>query len=327
MSRAFSRAAMAALLLVQPVSAATDVVVTVPGKSDPWLAGMADGSTASGGDVAPAHSPVLVPLGLVAGQVLNFSATGSVAYDPSTALTPPDGSFLVGHGAGAQNGISNVVAPANALMGVFLTDASPHLAAAPATLDFGPAGTVPGGLNYLVLAPAVQQVFFIGDGKTATSVTQDIVVPSGATRLCLGTMDGSGWYNNIGSFTVTIESAWADLGLALAGTHGTPRCIGAGSLEGGSPLSLSLLDARENANACLVVGLSLLAGPFKGGTMVPQPDVFVPLVTGPAGTIALQAAWPAGLPTGLVTYYQWWIADPLGPLGFAASNGISGTTP
>lgn len=321
------RVACATLLLALPLAAGADVTSVVPGTSDPWLAGMADGSTASGGDVAPTHSPVLAPINLVAGQVLRISATGAVSYDPSAVLSPPDGSFLVVHGAGAQNGISNVSAPANALMGVFLTDASPHLAAAPATLDFGPSGNVPGGLNYLTLAPLVQQVFFIGDGQTSSSIPQDIVVPTGATRLFLGTMDGSGWYNNVGSFTVTIESAWTDLGLALGGTHGPPRGFGAGSLEGGTPMSLTLADARESATAYLVVGLTQLGAPFKGGVMVPQPDALVALPTGPAGTIVLQATWPSGLPSGLSSYFQWWIADPLGPLGFAASNGFSGTTP
>jgi len=35
------------------------VEVSVPGYADPWLAGMPDGTTASSGDVAPTHSPVL----------------------------------------------------------------------------------------------------------------------------------------------------------------------------------------------------------------------------------------------------------------------------
>jgi hypothetical protein len=33
---------------------------------------------------------------------------------------------------------------------------------------------------------------------------QNFIIPTGATRLFLGTMDGYGWYNNIGSFGVTV---------------------------------------------------------------------------------------------------------------------------
>jgi hypothetical protein len=52
-------------------------------------------------------------------------------------------------------------------------------------------------------------IFFIGDGLTSDSNAgffdgeqQSFIVPSGATRLFLGTVDGEGWYNNTGSFSV-----------------------------------------------------------------------------------------------------------------------------
>jgi hypothetical protein len=58
--------------------------VLVPAISDPWLAGMPDGSTASIDDVAPAQSPVVVPdLAVNAGDVLTFTAAGSVNFFPS----------------------------------------------------------------------------------------------------------------------------------------------------------------------------------------------------------------------------------------------------
>ena len=37
--------------------------------------------------------------------------------------------------------------------------------------------------------------------------------------------------------------------------------------------------------------------------------------------------WPTGMPGGLTVYFQYWIADSGGPIGFSASNAISGTTP
>lgn len=36
---------------------------------------------------------------------------------------------------------------------------------------------------------------------------QQFIVPTGATRLFLGSGDAFGWYNNTGSFTVTVSSA------------------------------------------------------------------------------------------------------------------------
>src|ERR1700720_24062 len=39
---------------------------------------------------------------------------------------------------------------------------------------------------------------------TGSGSIQNFIIPTGATRLFLGTMDGYGWYNNIGSFGVTV---------------------------------------------------------------------------------------------------------------------------
>ena len=89
-------------------------------------------------------------------------------------------------------------------MGVFLTDQRPDLTAAPPTLDFRPEGNVPGGMNYLTFAPELKQVFFIGDGLTNGGIRQQIVVPEGASRLFLGAMDSTGWYNNWGEFHVAV---------------------------------------------------------------------------------------------------------------------------
>jgi hypothetical protein len=54
----------------------------------------------------------------------------------------------------------------------------------------------------------LQQLFFIGDGLTGTGSgsVQTFIVPSGATQLYLGTGDGYGWYNNSGSFSVTVNT-------------------------------------------------------------------------------------------------------------------------
>jgi len=61
-------------------------------------------------------------------------------------------------------------------------------------------------LEFELLAPRLHQIFYIGDGLTGTNIgqRQEFVVPDGATRLFLGTSDGFGWFNNSGSFEVTI---------------------------------------------------------------------------------------------------------------------------
>ena len=179
----------------------------VLGINDPWLSGMPDGATASGGDVAPNQSPILVSqLPIVAASTLTFDVTGSVNNDPFPSGLTPDGGIFFSHGELDENGISNLTAPINSLVGVFLTDEQPNLTSAPDELNFEETGNITNGINYTKLSPKVKQVFFIGDGKNNDGVTQEIIVPEGATRLFLGTMDGYDWYNNYGSFDVNITA-------------------------------------------------------------------------------------------------------------------------
>ncbi len=57
--------------------ALADTSVSVPGTSNPWLAGMPEGTEASFGDQALTHSPVELSLSGMGGA-LSFSASGSV---------------------------------------------------------------------------------------------------------------------------------------------------------------------------------------------------------------------------------------------------------
>jgi PEP-CTERM motif len=233
MSETFSsgsalRAALAATVLwtAALVNAAT---VVVPGTSDPYLAGMPDGS-ANGSDRAPAQSPVLVTgLDLSFGGQLTFTnAVGGTDRGGGCSLTAPyagcdpiDGSTFFSHSGGDANGISGVRAPISALMGVFLGPEQPSLTAAPASLDFQTLG-----LDFASLSPQVKQLFFIGDGMTASSAVQLFVIPNGATRLYLGTMDGFGWYNNTGAITVDVSLVPepSSLLLMLVGIAGVAWC-------------------------------------------------------------------------------------------------------
>jgi hypothetical protein len=200
---------------------AQGITVNVPGTSDPWLAGMPNGSSASfnpgsgePADFAPAQSPVLVS-GIVPGTLLMWTATGVVGHpgDP----TDPDGKPLLSifsHFTGAENGISDITVPIDSLLGVFLGPDQPDLTPPPGLLDFSSAAS----RNYLMLNPALKQVFFMGDGLTDGAVAQTIVAPSGATRLYLGTMDGFSWNNNNGSFDVTIAAVPEPTTMLLLGS-------------------------------------------------------------------------------------------------------------
>ena len=51
----------------------------------------------------------------------------------------------------------------------------------------------------------LKQTFYVGDGLTSGGVQQGRIVPAGATRLYLGTMDGYEWSNNSGAFTARVD--------------------------------------------------------------------------------------------------------------------------
>jgi len=158
----------------------------------------------------------------------------------------------------------------------------------------------------------------------------DIDVPAGATQ-CRVTLTGSvqtgAAVNVFWDDLALLASPWAKVGPGLPGTAGLPLIDGAGPLTAGSSLVLSLHDARPASTAWLLIGLSALNAPFKGGIMTPKPDISVALPTGPLGTLVVPATWPSGLPSGFPLWFQWWVQDPAGPAGFAASEGLRGTTP
>ena len=140
--------------------------------------------------------------------------------------------------------------------------------------------------------------------------------------------DGAGSPDGIGlTLAVQQEGPWSDLGFGLPGAT-QPELWPTGSLVAGTPMSLLLHDAFPHAHAYLVLGLSELSLPFKGGTLVPQPLLVLP---GPpissAGSGTLSATWPAGIPARTSLWLQCWMADPSGPAGFTASNAVRGTTP
>ena len=102
--------------------------------------------------------------------------------------------------------------------------------------------------------------------------------------------------------------------------------MGGGTLCPSSALELVLDGAAPASLATLVLGTSELSAPFKGGVLVPNPDVLVgALPTGSGGfTIALE--WP-GAPSGYLVAWQVWIVDGSAPFGLSGSNGVTCVAP
>lgn len=127
--------------------------------------------------------------------------------------------------------------------------------------------------------------------------------------------------------SVQVDSRWVNELNALTGFSGAPRLLGTGSLVAGSPLTLTLSNAKPSAASGLFVGFSSINAAFKGGVLVPNPDFLFLLGTNASGGSSLPTLWPAGIPSGFTIFFHWWIQDPAGALGFSASNALSGTVP
>ncbi len=123
------------------------------------------------------------------------------------------------------------------------------------------------------------------------------------------------------------QLAWSDLGHSLAGGGGAPQLAGSGYLTAGTPIALVLSHAAANAPVGIVVGFSALNAPLYGGLLVPSPNiVLVGVTTNPSGSLALNAIWPAGVPSGTTVLFQDWLIDSSGLLGFTASNALRAVT-
>ena len=186
---------------------ANSFTTRVEGTMNTYLAGMPSGfyggPTVSG--TAPTNAPSQVSsITLTPGAVLTFSASGSTADDPvniNQNWTPdgqPGGNRT--NDSGYLNGMSQLNTQQGSLVGVFLDANAPTTGGTPTALDM--TGTA---MDYASISPQLKQPFFIGDGKTSGGTAQQIIVPSGATRLFLGVHDNINWSNNSGHFLVNIN--------------------------------------------------------------------------------------------------------------------------
>jgi hypothetical protein len=124
-----------------------------------------------------------------------------------------------------------------------------------------------------------------------------------------------------------VPGMWIDLGQGLAGTLGVPQLSVEGEFVALEPVSLEVSNTAPSALIALVVGLQQIDAPFKGGTLVPSPDLIVWALPTDASGLQLAGNWPAGIPSGLQIVLQGWVLDAQGPQGFAASNALLGLVP
>ncbi len=128
-------------------------------------------------------------------------------------------------------------------------------------------------------------------------------------------------------FHAFTTGVWEDLGFAKAGSTGFPTLTGGGLLLPGTPATWTLSNVPAGATVVFVAGATIVNAPVLGATLVPSPDVLLPLTAGPTGSVQLAVSWPAGLPFGLPLVYQCGIFDVGASQGLSASNALRSRTP
>jgi hypothetical protein len=119
----------------------------------------------------------------------------------------------------------------------------------------------------------------------------------------------------------------ADLGGALPQDGSAVLSASVGSAPA-AELVIEASGTAPLAPATLILGTGVANLSFKGGTLVPTPDLLLAgLVTDVSGGLLLSGTLPDELPPGLQVCLQLWTVDAAGPKGFGATNGLLITLP
>ena len=314
-------------------------------------------SNAAVGDVNGDRRPDVIASNSTAGSLSILAGLGDGTFAAPVHLTvggSPGASVLVDLDADGLLDLALTDTTGNRVLvleglgsGHFSTLQSVPVAGQPAWISAGPLDD-DGAIDLAVSAGGNSELTVLrgaGDGTFAPVVTVSHI-PS-AVGSALGDFDEDGVLDAaVGTQTVPAGlgipdalvvlrnhtylagAPFTDLGHAFPGGNGYPIQLADGTLQAGTPVSFRLLNALPGGLGTLFVGFSELNAPFKGGTLVPFPDlVILPLPISGAGAVTLAAPWPSGVPAGFAFYLQFGFKD-LGALnGYAVSNAVRVTTP
>lgn len=114
---------------------------------------------------------------------------------------------------------------------------------------------------------------------------------------------------------------WIVMNGGKSGSIDIPNLAGSGVLTPGSPCRVSIRGAAPVAPGLMFAGVTAIHAPALGGTLVPAPDIVVPIGISGAGELDLLFPWPA-IPNGVSLYIQAWISDAGALAGWSATNAL-----
>lgn len=185
-------------------AAAFAEVVVIDGRTNILSAGYADLSAFTAANVWEPGVLATTSISVWGGATVNFNSVqmgGSPQWGPDGYDIVANGDYYQVNVSTPLTSISGIRANRDGFFaGVFLADGVPS-GTAPAALDFRNVNKGGMGIDFASLSPVLNQVFFVGDGRTGLGALQNFVAPVGATRLFLGSLDA--WYTSTGA-------AWGD---------------------------------------------------------------------------------------------------------------------
>ncbi len=310
--------------------------VAVSGTHNPFLAAQQNGTT-SKGDVAPTNSPLPVPLAVSMGDVLRYSnVTGNVQYSGGQGTAPgPEGDPAVLVTMMSDLGISGSTMPRDSLLGVFLP-VRVNAGAAPVDSDYSTAAA----RDYVVLQPELFQLFYIGDGLRDDGSPQSVVAPARARKLFLGSADGGGWSDNVGTYDLDVlldprpVRSYCVSKLSAQGCTPTIGWSGTPDTTGPKDFLITCSNVTPNRYGFVVYGYAANNLPLQGGTLCVWQGMRrmrYKLSTGTGicqgqFTMDFDAYIRSGADPSLVPgaqiYAQWWMRDPKSPSRSGLSDAL-----
>jgi hypothetical protein len=183
---------------------------------------------------------------------------------------------------------------------------------------FGKAGSVYYGPMPSLDLDAAGNIAVAGSGESMTG----FATPGSYQDTLAGSNQGF-----VARFATAATGTWVDLGFAKPGLAATPHLEGLGSLLPATQCSITVTGGPANGTTCLVIGLSEMSVPCKGGLLVPFHDIInAGLTLDASGGRQDVFTWP-GAAAGLQIWMQNWFMDPSVQSGWTSSNGLRVTAP
>ena len=131
-----------------------------------------------------------------------------------------------------------------------------------------------------------------------------------------------------GSSNDVTVGGWLNLGFDLPGATTSPALELVLGAQAEAALSLLVTGGLPGNDVFIIAGTQQLPTSFKGGVLVPSPDV---LITGLSlderGQLVVPLAMIERLPPLMLLYVQAWMPDQSNLLGFSATNAIAVVVP